>query len=76
MSKEVIELQVNNTICEAVGCFKRATTKIDVRVGQLGSIPLDLCIECVKKFDQTISEKQISNKRLSEMKRTKEGIVS
>jgi len=40
-----------NIICEAVGCFARATTKINVKVGHLGTIPLDLCTDCVKKFD-------------------------
>jgi hypothetical protein len=52
MTKEIMELQVNNTICGAVGCFARATTKINVRVGQLGTIPLALCANCVRKFDK------------------------
>jgi hypothetical protein len=51
MNKEVLDFQVNN-ICEAYGCFKKATTKISVKVGQLGSISLDLCNNCTKKFDQ------------------------
>lgn len=52
MTKEVMELQVNNSTCEAADCFEKAATKIDVTVGKLGSISLDLCIECVKKFQE------------------------
>jgi hypothetical protein len=52
MSKEVFDLQVYNSICEAVGCSEKATTKINVKVGHLGTIPLDLCTDCVKKFDE------------------------
>jgi hypothetical protein len=50
MNKEVIGFQVNN-ICEGYGCFEKATTKISVKVGQLGSISLDLCANCTEKFD-------------------------
>ena len=50
MDKQVIDFQVNN-ICEAFGCSQKATTKISVKVGQLGSISLDLCANCTKKFD-------------------------
>jgi hypothetical protein len=57
MDKEVLDYQVNNTICEAVGCFKRATTKISVKVGQLGSISLDLCANCTEKFDEKDSQR-------------------
>jgi hypothetical protein len=54
MNNEVLHLQVNNTICicEAVGCFERATTKTKVKVGNLGSISLDLCTNCVGKFEE------------------------
>jgi hypothetical protein len=51
MDKEIMCFQVNKGICEAYGCFERATTQINVKVGQLGTIPLDLCFYCVKKFD-------------------------
>jgi hypothetical protein len=42
MDKEIIDLQVNNCICEAVQCFAKATTKIDVKVGERGVIPIPL----------------------------------
>jgi len=51
MNKEVLDCRVNN-ICEAYGCFEKAATTINVTVGQLGIIPLDLCNDCVRKFDQ------------------------
>jgi hypothetical protein len=57
MNKEVLHLQVNNVICEGFGCFKKATTKINVKVGQIGTIPLDLCTYCVKRFDETTPRK-------------------
>jgi hypothetical protein len=50
MDKQVIDFQVNN-ICEAFGCSKKATTKISVKVGHLGSIFLALCANCTEKFD-------------------------
>jgi hypothetical protein len=53
MNDEVLHLQINNLICEGFGCFKKATTKINVKVGQLGTIRLYLCTDCVKKFDVT-----------------------
>jgi hypothetical protein len=60
MDKQVIDFQVNN-ICEAFGCSQKATTKISVKAGQLGTIPLELCIYCVKKFDGNTSGKIVRN---------------
>jgi hypothetical protein len=40
-----------NKICEAYGCDNRATTQIEIQVGKLGAIPLNLCIECVSLFE-------------------------
>ena len=57
MNNEVLDSQVNNVICEGYGCFNKATTKINVKVGQIGTIPLDLCTNCVKKFVESTSEK-------------------
>ena len=51
MDKQVIDFEVNNT-CEAYGCFQKATTKINVKVGRLGWIVLDVCSDCVGKFDE------------------------
>ena len=51
MTKELMDVEVNNGICEAVGCYAKATTKIKVKVGQRDCV-LDLCVNCVNKFDQ------------------------
>jgi hypothetical protein len=42
----------NDDICEAVGCFAEATSKVDVKVGLEGTITLHLCVNCINKFDQ------------------------
>jgi hypothetical protein len=42
----------NNDICEAVGCFAEATTKVDVKVGLKETITLNLYVNCINKFDQ------------------------
>lgn len=57
MNNEVLHLHVNNSICEAVGCFEKATTKTKVKVGNLGSISIDLCGDCTRKFDQNGNNK-------------------
>jgi hypothetical protein len=58
MDKEIMCFQINKGICEAYGCFERATTQINVKVGHLGIILLDLCTDCVKKFDENTPRKQ------------------
>jgi hypothetical protein len=58
MDKEIMCFQVIKGICEAYGCFEKATTQINVKVGQLGIIPLDLCTYCVKKFDENTPSSQ------------------
>jgi hypothetical protein len=45
-----IPLEVNNGICEAAGCFLPAEVQLKVKVGQLGTILLSLCKNCVSKF--------------------------
>jgi hypothetical protein len=50
MSQGIIDSDVNNTICEAVGCIAKATTEIRVKVGQRGIISLRCCKYCVGKF--------------------------
>jgi hypothetical protein len=64
MNKESLDFEVNN-ICEAFGCSQKATTKIRVKVGQLGSISLDLCNNCTEKFDEkTLQVKTIAESPL------------
>jgi hypothetical protein len=45
--------QVNNGICEAAGCFLPAEVQLKVKVGQLGTILLSLCKNCVSKFEDS-----------------------
>jgi hypothetical protein len=47
---QTLDIVSNNGICEAVGCFKKATIDIKVKVGQGKEIMLSLCKNCVKKF--------------------------
>jgi hypothetical protein len=42
----------NKNICNAFGCCKNATEKINVSAGTFGIISLDLCNDCVRKFVQ------------------------
>ena len=48
---QTLDLVSNNCICEAVGCFEKATIDIKVEVGQGKKITLNLCKDCVKKFE-------------------------
>jgi len=50
MNLEIPESEPNKNTCEAVGCFAKAVTIIEVKVGQKGLISLSLCEECIKKF--------------------------
>jgi hypothetical protein len=42
-----------NIICEAAGCYAKATDKIKVRAGPLGVISLLVCSDCVTKFQES-----------------------
>ena len=42
-----------NLICEATGCFERATNKIIVKAGAQKVISLLLCNGCVTKFQES-----------------------
>ena len=46
----IIDIQNNNVICEANGCYKQATNEIKLDVGQFGKISLFLCRNCLPKF--------------------------
>jgi hypothetical protein len=67
MSQENIDPIVNNSsVCEAAGCFAKATVMIEVKVGERGIIPLSLCSKCVNKFEDesatTIQSKKGGNR--------------
>ena len=48
---QTLDLVSNNSICEAVRCFKKATIDIEVKVGQGKEITLNVCEDCVNKFE-------------------------
>jgi hypothetical protein len=52
MSENTISSEIYNVICEAYGCYAKATTEISVKVGQQGTISLLLCKECVNRFTE------------------------
>jgi hypothetical protein len=50
MSSNNIPSDLNNGICEAVGCFAKAKFKVPINVGTTGKISLFLCEDCRPKF--------------------------
>ena len=53
----------NNTVCEALGCYSKATNKIAVKVGSKGTIFLFLCDNCKTKFYST-SHQDVNESKL------------
>jgi hypothetical protein len=64
--QSVLSLESNkNLSCEAYGCNKAATTQITVNVGVLGDVDLNLCKNCVPKFnDSVVTKKGLQNRSL------------
>jgi uncharacterized protein YlaI len=52
ISQKIIELEVNNSICDAVGCSNKATVELTVNVGRKRTIQLFLCKDCISKFEE------------------------
>ena len=50
MVKILISKEINKEICNCFGCSNNATEKINVSAGTFGTISLDLCNNCVRKF--------------------------
>jgi hypothetical protein len=52
MNQEILSSEVHNkdNLCEAVNCNAIATREISVNAGNYGLISLNLCRDCVKKF--------------------------
>jgi hypothetical protein len=50
MTQSTTSARVNKNTCEASGCFAEATTDIEVKVGHQHTILLNLCENCVAKF--------------------------
>jgi hypothetical protein len=47
---QTLDLVSNNRICEAAGCFQKATIEKEEKAGQGKKIMLSLCKYCAKKF--------------------------
>jgi hypothetical protein len=56
MSQDNKPTQVNKNLCDCNGCTRAATTEIEVDVGDLGIIKLNLCENCIPKFKQSITK--------------------
>jgi hypothetical protein len=54
MSQDTRPPQVNKNLCDCNGCSRGATTEIEVNVGELGIIKLNLCENCIPKFKQNV----------------------
>ena len=50
MNKEYNDTDINKNICEAVGCFAKATNKIALEGGTFGIISVLVCRNCIRKF--------------------------
>jgi hypothetical protein len=44
------EVNTNNSTCDGAGCFKQATQTIVEKVGAMGTITLQLCMDCTNSF--------------------------
>lgn len=51
MNKYNISTEINNRICEANDCKNIATNEIKADAGKFGKITLNLCKNCVHKFE-------------------------
>jgi hypothetical protein len=56
MSQDTEPTQVNKNLCDCNGCSRGAITEIEVNVGELGIIKLNLCENCIPKFKQSITK--------------------
>jgi hypothetical protein len=58
LSQDTRPTQVNKNLCDCNGCSRGASTEIEVDVGELGIIKLNLCDNCRPKFKQsTVKQK-------------------
>jgi uncharacterized protein YggL (DUF469 family) len=53
MRQSTIPAEVNKKICDAFSCSAIATTEIAVKISQERAISVQLCEQCVGKFQDT-----------------------
>jgi len=46
------DTELNSHICEAAGCFTKAIVEIKVPLGNEGILTLNLCENCLPKFNE------------------------
>jgi hypothetical protein len=63
MSQDTKPNQINKNLCDCNGCSREATTEIEVNVGELGIMKLNLCEGCKPKFNQSITKENQIIKR-------------
>jgi hypothetical protein len=57
------EMYSLSNVCDASGCFSKATEILEVQVGDLGKVSLSLCKRCRPKFDTIPVNHTISRER-------------
>lgn len=56
MSQDTQPTHVNKNSCDCNGCTRAATTEVAINVGELGIIKLNLCENCIPKFNQPLTK--------------------
>ncbi|MGA9170933.1 MAG: hypothetical protein WCF03_01870 [Nitrososphaeraceae archaeon] len=59
-SNSILSYDDDSAICEALGCYSKATGKITLKVGSKGTITLFLCESCKPRFSANDSSQQNS----------------
>jgi hypothetical protein len=52
MDQDYDDTYINKNICEAAGCFAKATDKIALEGGTFGIISVLVCRNCIGKFQE------------------------
>jgi hypothetical protein len=56
MSKYYKDTDINKNICEAVGCFAKATDEVAVEAGTFGVFSVLVCRNCIGKFQNNATD--------------------
>lgn len=54
MNQEPLPTEHCEKICEAAGCNAKATNSVTVKAGHYGIIGLNVCGNCVSKFEEDV----------------------
>ena len=52
MNSKILSLNLKDKdiVCEATGCYEKATKKVKVSAGKFGEISILVCKKCIHKF--------------------------